>query len=252
MNLLCAEGLPGAETIDIEGRLKVLDQWAVLAKKNERNYLPQFRKNPDAYDRSESLFKAVNLGLTIKEDLKCGYNIGLIASGALTDLNSARFFRNSQDVFIHGLIANKKGSCSSLPVLTVAIGRRCGYPLKLVSTKGHLFCRWDDGKEKHNIEMTCPGVDSKPDSYYLEWPLKTTEAERKSEKLLQSLSPREEFGVFCSVRGMCLMENGRLPEAKEALEQTLRAFPDSVYTKQMILDIMRKIESGKGGVGQGK
>ena len=30
-----------------------------------------------------------------------------------------------------------RGTCSSLPVLQVAVGRRLGYPLKLVTTKGH-------------------------------------------------------------------------------------------------------------------
>ncbi len=245
MNLLCAEGLPGADNLDIPECLKTLDQWAMLAKRNEKNDFLQFQKDPEAYDRSESLFKAVNLGLTIKDDLKCGYNMQLIVSGALTDMASSRFFRNSQDLFIHGLIQGKRGSCSSLPVLTVAVGRRCGYPLKLVTTKGHLFCRWDEGKIRHNIEMACPGVDSKPDSYYMSWPLKTSDAERKVEKHLQSLTPREEFGVFCSIRGSCLMESGRLADAKEAFNQTLRAIPESVYAKQMIRIIDDRIDQGK-------
>jgi hypothetical protein len=43
-------------------------------------------------------------------------------------------------------------------VLYVAIGRRLGYPLKLVECKGHLFVRWEDAKERFNIEGTSRGL----------------------------------------------------------------------------------------------
>ena len=33
----------------------------------------------------------------------------------------------------------------------MAVGRRLGYPLKLVTTKGHLFVRWEGAGERFNI-----------------------------------------------------------------------------------------------------
>jgi hypothetical protein len=216
MNLLCAEGLPGAEHLNIEECLTVLDQWAELVKQGEQKYSGQFFQNRQQYDNSYSKFQAVNLGLTLKEDLKCGYNQELVKSGAMEDLRSTRFFRSSNDLFLHGFVEKRTGSCSSLPVLMVAIGRRCGYPLYLVTCKGHLFCRWDDGKERFNIETACPGVDSKPDSYYMRWPHPTNLAEINTEKFLKSLSRSEELAVFARLRASCLEENKRYAEASEA------------------------------------
>lgn len=241
MNLLCAEGLPGAENLNIKDCLAVLDQWAELVKENEQKYAGQFLQNRQQYDNSYSKFQAVNLGLTLKEDLKCGYNQNLIKSGAMEDIRSTRFFQDSSDLFLHGFIEKRTGSCSSLPVLMVAIGRRCGYPLYLVTCKGHLFCRWDDGNERFNIETACPGVDSKPDSYYKQWPHASTDEEIIKEGYLKSLSSKEELGVFAQLRASCLQENKHVDKALEAYSVALKSFPNSVYLKSYINNIHRRI-----------
>ena len=231
MNLLCAEGLPGAENLDVQADLKMLDQWAEAVQTAEREYSPQYFKNPDRYDRSYSKFKAVNLALTLKQDLGCGYNMDLVTSGAMADIRSTRFYRDSKDIFLHGFTERRKGSCASLPVLTVAVGRRCGYPLVLVTSKGHLFCRWDDGKEQFNLETAAQGVDSKPDSYYRQWPHPFDQEEAQVEKYLKSLNPSEELGVMAQTRAACLQENQRLGEAAQAYEVALRSFPESKLLK---------------------
>jgi hypothetical protein len=227
MNLLCAEGLPGAENVDVKKCLAVLEAWAKTVKDAERKYAPQYQQNPERYDHSFAKFKAVNLALTLKQDLGCGYNMDLIDSGAMADVRSTRFFRNSNDLFLHGFTASRKGSCSSLPVLVVAVGRRCGYPLYLVSCKAHLFCRWEDNKERFNIEVACPGVDSQPDAYYRKFPHPCAEEEVKAEKYLKSLTSTEELGVFAQLRAFCLQENGRTMEARQAFDIALRDFPES-------------------------
>jgi regulator of sirC expression with transglutaminase-like and TPR domain len=141
---------------------------------------------------------------------------------------------------LHGFIEKRTGSCSSLPVLMVAIGRRCGYPLFLVTCKGHLFCRWDDGKERFNIETACPGVDSKPDSYYMHWPHPTNPAEAKAEKFLKSLNHTEELAVFARLRATCLEENKRYAEASEAYSFALPSFPESKYLKAYLNNVNRR------------
>ncbi len=45
-----------------------------------------------------------------------------------------------------------------MPVLYVAIGRRLGYPLELVTTKGHVFACWEDSNDRFNIEGTNEGL----------------------------------------------------------------------------------------------
>lgn len=234
LNLICAEGLLGAESLNVDESLAVLDAWAQLVKENESKYFYQYQRNPAQYDHSIAKFKAVNLGLTLKDDLGCGYNQDLVRQGLVSDVKSTRFFKNSQDLFLHGFTQDRKGSCSSLPVLMVAIGRRCGYPLFLVSCKGHLFCRWDNGSERFNIETACPGIDSKPDSYYMNWPFASSAEEIRSERYLKNLSTEEEFGIFSQIRGACLQENGRFEEASAAYRCALKAFPESEHLKEYL------------------
>jgi hypothetical protein len=240
MNLLCAEGLAGAETLDVKQCLKTLDQWAEVVRQAERKYSPQFHRNPTRYDNSLAKFKAVNLGLTLKQDLGCGYNKDLVTSGVMADIRSTRFFRDSSDLFLHGFTEKRKGSCASLPVLMVAVGRRCGYPLHLVSCKGHLFCRWEDSREVFNIETAIEGVDSKPDPYYHHWPHPCTEGELKTEKYLKTLTPEEELGVFAQTRAACLEENQRFPEAAQAYSVALRSFPDSKFLNAYLNNVKGK------------
>ena len=117
MNLLCAKGLPGSEELDVEQYMETLDMWAGHVMEMERRYTPAFQRNRLKYGNSMALFKGVYLGIAIEQDFNCGYNQGLLDSGAMADRNSTRFFRDSSDVFINGLIGSGKGSCSSLPVL---------------------------------------------------------------------------------------------------------------------------------------
>jgi Transglutaminase-like superfamily len=234
MNLVCAEGLPGAEGLDVGSQLGVLNHWAEVVKETERKYLAQYYLHPKRYDNSVAKFKAVNLALTLKQDLGCAYNKSLMASGVMADIHSTHFFHDSRDLFLHGLTQKRKGTCASLPVLMVAVGRRCGYPLYLVACKGHLYCRWDDGKERFNLETACEGADSQPDEYYYKWPNPIEDEELRSEKFLKSLTSQEQLGVFCQIRGACLKENGRTREATEAYEVALRFFPESKVIKTLI------------------
>lgn len=240
MNLLCAEGLPGAENLDVKECLAVLDRWVEAVKQSEQKYSVQFFQNRQKYDNSYAMFQAVNLGLTLKKDLKCGYNEELVRSGAMADIRSTRFFRNSSDLFLHGFIEKRTGSCSSLPVLMVAVGRRCRYPLYLVTCKGHLFCRWDDGTERFNIETACPGVDSKPDAYYTQWPHPASDSEIQTEGYLQNLIPKQELAVFSQLRASCLHENHRFDESLEAYSLALEGFPLSTHLKAHIDNIYRR------------
>ena len=119
----------------------------------------------------------------------------------------------------------RTGTCSSLPVLQVAVGRRLGYPLKLVTTKGHLFVRWEGAGERFNIEAAGQGVNRFTDDYYRHWPWEITPAEEAAEGYLKSLTPPEELAVFLSIRGMCLRETGRLPEAAQTFGAAARLAP---------------------------
>jgi hypothetical protein len=155
---------------------------------------------------------------------------------------SDRFFNEPKSVFLHGLLGpERQGTCSSLPVLYVAVGRELGYPLKLVTTKAHMFVRWEGAGERFNIETTGDhGLNRLSDDYYRHWPFEVTPAEEKAEGYLKSLTPTEELAVFLSIRGMCLRDLGRLREAADAFGMASRLAPDCRSYHQMFVALKSK------------
>jgi hypothetical protein len=151
--------------------------------------------------------------------------------------------RDSGNLFIHGLLTGRGGSCVSMPALTVAIGRRLGYPLRLVNAKLHTFCRWDDPSsgERFNIDATL-GFGEHPDSYYYSWPAKIT-AQEIDWGYLQSLTPRQEAAFFLSQRGVCWLDHLQFQQAVEELYAAHRlhpSFPEYRYTWGVAL-VMHRI-----------
>jgi Transglutaminase-like superfamily len=132
-------------------------------------------------------------------------------------------FRDAGDLFIHGLLGENGGTCASMPVLYAAVGRRLGWPIKLVHAHTHLFCRWDDlegqhpyGKERFNIEATGQGANFFADDYYRTWPEPVPDDMIERLGYLKSLSPAEELADFLRLRGHCLEDNGSIGKACEA------------------------------------
>ena len=155
MNLLCATGLPGAEGLDVNAALATLDGWARRVKSETDRHLYRFRRSPGDYRNSEGYFRMLMLVTVLQQDLGVHYNL---------DRVRRIDFRRSQDLFLHGLIGSDNGgTCVSMPVVYTAVARRLGYPVKLVLTKGHVFCRWDAPAERFNIEATNAGMNSFPD-----------------------------------------------------------------------------------------
>ena len=259
MNLLCAQGLSGADAVDPTTCLAQLDEMAARVRSETERHLYRFQKNPAEYENSQGFFRMVMLAVVLAEDFGVRYAPGKMGTAAAARADDG-FFADARYVFLHGLLQGhgnspsptplpkervaeeesalspqsppqlstinlRLGTCSSLPVLQVAIGRRLGYPLKLVTTKGHLFVRWDDAHERFNIEAAGQGVNRFNDDYYRHWPLEITPAEEAAEGYLKSLTPPEELAVFLSTRGMCLREAGRVPEAAEAFAAAARFAP---------------------------
>ena len=218
-NLLCGAGLPGAEGWDVQSSIATLDAWAAHVKRETDRHMYKFRQSPQEYENSEGYFRVLLMICTLQEDFGVCYNRDPKMRAGPTPQNEEdlSFFADARDVFIHGLLGTgHEWTCSSMPVLYIAVGRRLGYPLKLVQAKGHLFARWDDGKERFNIEGTSRGMNTFPDQHYMEWPRPITEKDMKLHRYLASLSPAEEVATFLSQRGFCLLAHNRAPEAMAA------------------------------------
>jgi hypothetical protein len=237
MNLLCASGLPGTKSFDLSAGIKALDEWARIVEREIARNRHRFVENPAEYDHSENLFKMVILILTVQQDLKVHYDAAMMGAAAKPnatkqeierDLADESYFKNAASIFLTGILSDARtGTCASLPVLYTALGRKLGFPLKLVATKAHLFVRWDDGGKCFNMEGT-GGVNSFPDDHYKKWPLPLSQAEIDSGEYLKSLSPAEELAIFLESRAVCFRANGRYDEAMVALAQAYRLDPKSV------------------------
>jgi hypothetical protein len=226
LNLRCAQGLPGTEDLD-EGRLlNWLDQAARLVDFETRRHWYRFTDTPGTYNNSAGYFCCYFLLQTLQEELGVRYNPARIRDTKFQDPKCFDpDFRDSRDLFIHGMIGGPGGTCASMPVMYVAVGRRIGYPLKLVQTRGHLFARWEDpeGKcfgfrERFNVEGAGEGIASYDDEHYKTWPEPWTDIDEAEAWYLKSMTPREELASFLAMRGDCLTDNGRLPEAVQAYE----------------------------------
>ena len=226
MNLLCAESLPGAENLNVDADLASLDQWAEnLRWQIDRNF-HHYQENPDYFYNSTNFYKMVMMASILSSQFHIQYNPKLIESPSETQPDD-HFFADSRDILIHGLLGSERmGTCSSMPVLYVALGRRLGYPLKLVTTKAHLFLRWDSPTERFDMDGTQRGMNKYEDDHYKQWPYPVTDEEIKANGYLQSLTPAQELSTFLVTRAACLHVAGRIRDALVAHAAALRLEPN--------------------------
>lgn len=226
INLACAVDLPGAEGLDIASCRRRLDEWAEHVRSETQRNWPRYQANPAEFEHSEGYFRMLVMAVVLYEDFHIRYNPDRMVAPAAASPDD-KFFADSRDVFLHGLLSPPHlGTCSSLPVLYAAVGRRLGYPLKLVTTKAHLFLRWEDNNERFNMEATGKGMNRYDDAHFKQWPFPVSEDEIAREHYLKSLSPAEELAVFLSLRGNCLREAGKPGDAARAYEAASRLAPD--------------------------
>jgi hypothetical protein len=225
VNLLCAQGLTGILAEGLGEPLARLDRWTERVRAETRRHQYRFERNSAEFERSEGFFRMLMLGVVLAEDYGVRYHSDW-RTGVELATDADGFFARADHVFLSGLLGpERRGTCSSMPVLYVAVGRRLGYPLKLVTTKGHLFVRWDGAGERFNLEVTGDGLNRYADAYYRHWPFELSEEEIEAEGYLKSLDAAGELAVFLSIRGMCLLEAGRWNEAQEAFQSASRLAP---------------------------
>ena len=250
---MCAAGLPGAQDLDFARLLAWLDDAARQVDLQTRARLASFIENPAAFDHSLGRFCCHYLLRTLQELLGVRYNPARAADEKFQDPESPDAdFSDASDLFIHGMMGGPGGTCASMPVLYVAVGRRLGYPLKLVEAPGHVFCRWDDpaGRsfnvpEVFNVEGTGYGISFHPDEHYRNGRRKWRPIDEASGWYLKSLSPAEELAAFLGTRGSCLGDNGRIEEALQAFAWAIKLVPgDLRYHSEFTKLLKQSYEGG--------
>jgi hypothetical protein len=217
LNLRVAEGLPDAESLDVEATLKELDRWANRVRLETDRNIYKYHQEPSDFNNSEAYFRMLLLVTVLQQDFGVHYN-----EARIKDVD----FTKSQDLFIHGMIGSTNGgTCVSMPALYTAVARRLGYPVHLVNAKEHIFCRWDGRGERVNVEGTNQGMNSFDDKHYITWPHPISQDEIDRKLYLQSLSIAESFSAFLASRGHCLEDTGNIEDASVSYSLAVKHSP---------------------------
>ncbi len=216
VNLLCARGLPGVGDLRIPECLDIIDKWSDRVRDETQRRHAEYRQSPEKFANSEARFRLSVLADVLRNDAGLYYDYPPLLRQPTADTNQPQknLFQDPRNLFIHGVLLKQTPPTSiTLTVIVAALGRRQGYPLKLATAKTHGIVRWDDGKERINIEVTSRGLMVFPDETYREVCLKGLKpAEQNS--YLESLSPSQELAVFLSRRAACLAASGKLIDAE--------------------------------------
>ena len=136
LNLRALRGFPARKTwMRVGCSAGLTKQPRELSSRPGRHWY-RFNEAPSTYHNSAAYFCCYFLLQTLQEDLGVRYNPARIRDTKFQDPKCFDpDFRDSCDLFIHGIIDGPGGTCASMPVMYVAVGRRLGYPLKLVQTR---------------------------------------------------------------------------------------------------------------------
>lgn len=205
VNLAIAREVNRIRTIDVDRYIAAIDEWAFKVKQEVDRHLYRFERAPSEFNNSKAYFCALVMRTVLDQDYGVRYN------------SESFSFANPEDLFVHGVIDKRNGTCISLPIVQIAIGQRLGWPIKAVAVPGHTFCRWDDPitGERLNIEAAnIQGLVDRDDEYYRHWPYEIDPRWEKDHNVLKSLSMREHAsimvgalaGFFCCERGLAFSD----------------------------------------------
>jgi tetratricopeptide (TPR) repeat protein len=142
------------------------------------------------------------------------------------------------DLFLDSVIDRRQGYCLSLSIVYLSLAERLGLPMYGVVVPGHFFVRYDDGKNRYNIETTSDGA-SPPDSHYIE-KFKITGKEPDS-AYLKNLTKVQTLGCLFNNLGNLYQEANNIDAAQWSLESAVEINPSlalshtnlgNVYLKQ--------------------
>jgi hypothetical protein len=230
LNLCAANGLPGATDLDVAACLATLDEWVDLVRLAiERVW--KHRARGEYSDLTGNQFRVLVMITILQRDVEVHYNPDCMTGEY--DATDAR------DHFIHGPLYGHGGTCSSLPILYLAIGRRLGFPLYLVKAKEHLFVRWEGEGERFNIEATSRGFRPLDDHHYSSCPKPLTQGEIKERGYLRNLTSRQELACQIFQRGRCWADNLNFAEAAKAMFFAQRLY--SIYRGDWVTQTMSRV-----------
>ena len=247
LNLLVARGLPACRDLPIESYQRTADGWAVDLASRLARFEDQFHESPDAWKNDIRFFRLGVLCWYLAEVLGIRYREDQRELQAVS-------YTNPSDLFVHGVMDTRQGTCGNLAALHGAVAWRLGWPLHLACAGPHIFCRYDDGEVVHNIESTNNaqgGFQSHPDEHYQE-SRGVPDVAIECGSDLQSLSPRQMLGLFIGLRGRHREDTGLLAAAETDYLLARTLFPENrrLYMAQIGVSVQlsdRRFHVGEAG-----
>ena len=143
------------------------------------------------------------------------------------------------DLFLDSVIDRRQGYCLSLSILYLSLAERLGLPVYGVVVPGHFFVRFDDGRNRYNIETTSGGQFPISDSHYIE---KFNVTNDESDSIyMKNLTKVQTLGCLFNNLGNLYQDANNIEAAKWALEEAVAINPSlglshtnlgNVYLKQ--------------------
>ena len=245
IDLVCAQGLRGSEQLDIRECLNTLDGWAEQVKWETQRHAYRYNEHPEEYKHSIGRYRMNMLGAILVQDLGTHYNPDRRFELAQGKPPTMAWNTDSKDIFIHGLLSgNHEGTCSSMPVLYVAIGRRLGYPVSLATTKMHIYVRYEEPNGGHfNVEATMEkGFLTPTEEDYTTDIFQCTPEEVRGFGWLRPISNAEAFGHLLLHRGTCLALVRRYREARQTYAAAWRYFADTPQEREAKQEYMHDLD----------
>jgi hypothetical protein len=232
--IACAAGLPGVDAPEavLTACCKRLDDATERVRWETAKAIDRFHRHPEHFQHHEGYFRMLALVEVLQ--LRCGlhYDPAKIPEDAPFDV---------ADSFPHGALLGG-GTCANIPVVIVAVGRRLGYPLRLVAAKGgrynHLLARWQDPDGHFNVEATAEGLRCPPDDYYRQGRYWLTAEEERRGGFLRSMTPKEELASLLVQRHHCWKGAGVHRLAVEAVAWASALSPENDFLRHTLYGAM--------------
>jgi hypothetical protein len=217
-------GFPGSERLDPAGCFRTMRAWAARVKEYTEQHRWTFYSDPSQFENSEAYFRALCLATVLQRECGVRYDMEKVPLEVPFGV---------EDMTVYGIVFGQGGTCVSLPVLYASVGRRLGYPIKLVHIwvcpgVGHQIARWDGGGARFNIECTGTGLCTPPDDHYRTGRFTMTREIEEKGQFLVSQTPRGELSHFLYERGLRWRGFKNWQFAAEALAWAMSLSPANV------------------------
>jgi hypothetical protein len=252
INLACARGLSRADEANFPRYVTILDTMADAVRKHTERSWRLFKIKPAQFDNSENVYRMLMMEHVLRVSFGVKYD-----PKVSDETNNGKNYggwraTDSTEIFIHGVLSEKRtGTCSSLPTFSISVGRRLGYPLKLIRVPNHTLFRWDDGTEVFNVQHTFAGSEIMTDEYFQKWPepwnAEMYALNARTKVWLHSMTPKQEVSKFLCNRALLLRDEKRFKEALQALDAAERFDPGNPAPSDIRCHIDQLTLGGKIG-----